>query len=192
VDQAIEKCRALENGLTIERAGLRRHLGTLAGIAVAATLLLTLGPAFLRSGMSALLVMWGSVEAASPYRIVVTPGNAKIPRGADQTVKATLSGFAATDASLMVRLDPAGQFERVPLVPGADATSFEGMLFHLEKTAEYFVTANGVESPKFTMEVIELPIVDKLVLTFLPTRASTRARSTPAATSPRSKAPMYA
>ena len=44
------------------------------------------GPAFLRSGMSALLIISRSAEAASPYKIDVTPGNAKIPRGADQNV----------------------------------------------------------------------------------------------------------
>ena len=68
---------------------------TLAGVAVAAALLITFGPAFLRSGMSALLIMYRSAEAASPYKIDVTPGNTKIPRGADQTVKAKLQGFSA-------------------------------------------------------------------------------------------------
>ena len=43
--------------------------------------------------MSALLIVSRSAEAASPYQIEVTPGNAKVPRGADQTVKAKLSGL---------------------------------------------------------------------------------------------------
>src|SRR5262245_6344510 len=131
VDQAIEKCRALEDGLAIERAGLRRQLVTLGAIAVAATLLISFGPAFLRSGMSALLIISRSAEAASPYKIEVTPGSTKIPRGADQTLKAKLSGFSANDATAMVRLEPGGEFERVPLAPGADPASFEGMLFHV-------------------------------------------------------------
>ncbi|MDR1989455.1 MAG: hypothetical protein LBQ09_04405, partial [Acidobacteriaceae bacterium] len=166
IEQAIEKCRALEDGALIEREHLRRQLITLGGIVVAAILILSIGPSFLRSGMKALLLVQRSAEASSPYKIDVTPGNTKVPRGADQPIKATLSGFSATDATLMVRLDPRGAFERVSLAPAADAGHFEGLLFHVEKTAEYFVTANGVESPRFTMEVVDLPTVDKLVLDY--------------------------
>ena len=103
LEQAIEKCRALEDGAVVERAGLRRQLGTLAGIVAAAALLLTFGPAFLRSGMKALVLLSRSAEAASPYKIEVTPGNAKVPRGADQTVRATILGFAAKDATQIGR-----------------------------------------------------------------------------------------
>ena len=45
------------------------------------------------------------VEAAAPYRIEVTPGNATVPQGADQTITAQLSGFDADQASLMVQQD---------------------------------------------------------------------------------------
>src|SRR6476646_7441254 len=167
VDQAIEKCRALENGLVIERAGLKRQMYALVGVAAVAAAIITFGPAFLRSGMSALLKFTSSAEAASPYKIDVSPGNTKVPRGADQSVKAKLLGFTASDAALMVRLDPAGKFERVPLVPAAnDPSSFEGMLFHIEKTADYYVESNGVESPRFKLDVLDLPTVDKLVLEY--------------------------
>ena len=66
---------------------------TLAGVTAVAASDHRLGPAFLRIGMSALLIISRSAEAASPYKIEVTPGNTKIPRGADQTVKAKLSGL---------------------------------------------------------------------------------------------------
>ena len=68
-------------------------------------------------GMSALLVISRSAEAASPYKIEVTPGDTRIPRGADQSVKAKLLGFSSSEATLMMRTDPAGSFDRVPLIP---------------------------------------------------------------------------
>jgi hypothetical protein len=166
VDQAIEKCRALEDGVAIERSNIRRQFYTLGGVAAAATLLIVFGPAFLRSGMSALLIISRSAEAASPYKIDVTPGNTKIPRGTDQNVKAKLLGFSFGEATLMVRTDPEGQFERVPLVAGTEAGSFEGMLFHVEKSSDYYVESNGVRSTTFKMDVVELPTVDKLAMEY--------------------------
>ena len=65
--------------------------------------------------MSALLIISRSAEAASPYKIDVTPGNARVPKGADQNVRAKLLGFSSSEATLMVRTDPQGGFERVPL-----------------------------------------------------------------------------
>ena len=95
VEQAIDRCRAIDDGLAVERQGLRRQMMTLVGVAAAAALLIVLGPAFIRHGLSALLIISRSAEAASPYHIDVQPGNTKVPRGADQTVKAKLMGFAS-------------------------------------------------------------------------------------------------
>src|SRR5262249_45006742 len=139
VRQAVETCRAIDNGRMIERRHVKRHGATLAGIAVAALLLVALGPAYLRHGLSALLVVSRSAEAASPYRIEVTPGTASVPRGSDQQVKATLVGFAAPDAEVRMRAGANAPFERVPLVPSADPRVFEGFLFHLEKSIDYYV-----------------------------------------------------
>jgi hypothetical protein len=166
VDQAIEKCRALEDGIAVERASLRRQLYALGGIAAVATLLIVFGPAFLRSGMSALLIVSRSAEAASPYKIEVTPGNARVPRGADQNIKAKLLGFSSPEATLMVRTDPQGDFERVPLVTASEPGSFEGMLFHLDKSSDYYVESNGVRSTTFKMDVVDLPTVDKLAVEY--------------------------
>ncbi len=74
------------------------------------------GPAVLRNALSAILLVSRSVEAAAPYRIEVLPGNATVPKGADQTITARLQGFDAEDASLMVRRSPQGAFEPLPLV----------------------------------------------------------------------------
>ena len=189
VEQAIERCRAIDDGLAIEREGLRRHVYVLAGVAALPLLLIVFGPAFIRHGLSA-LVIFQSAEAASPYKIEVLPGSTKIPRGTDQTVKARLMGFTSGDASVMMRSDPAASFERVPLIPGKETGAFEGVLFHLEKTTEYYVESNGVRSPTFSMSVVDLPTVDHLVLEyhFPLTRDFSRAWSIRAATWPRSAA----
>ena len=125
-----------------------------------------LGPAYLRHGLSALLVISRSAEASSPYKIEVRPGNANVPRGSDQSVSARLVGFKSKDATLMMRTSPGASFERVPLVPTSDPIAFEGMLFHLDKATEYYVESNGVNSPTFSMSVLDLPTVKELELEY--------------------------
>jgi len=112
VEQAIEKCDAIDRGRSVDRTVAQRHAATLAGIAAFVALLIAFGPAYLRHGLSALLVISRSAEASSPYSIEVQPGNSKVPRGADQTVKAKLVGFSSSDVSVMMRADPNGSFDR--------------------------------------------------------------------------------
>ena len=164
VESAIAKVRALEDGRRVERAPIRGYVGAFAAVAVVALTLFTFGPAFLRHALSALLVVSRSVEAAVPYRIDVTPGNVTVPRGADQTISASLSGFDAEQASLMVRKSPDGPFERMPLVRAEN--KYEGMLFDLAAPMDYYVEAGGVRSSTYTLKVVDLPYVQRLELEY--------------------------
>jgi uncharacterized protein DUF4175 len=166
VEQAIEQCRALDHRQSADRIAFRRHAAGLAVIAAATLAVVALGPAYLRHGLSALLIVSRSAEAASPYRIEVTPGNAKVPRGADQVVRARPVGFAAKDVAVMVRTAPGAAFDRIPLVAVAEPGAFEGMLFHLDKTTEYYVESNGVRSPRYSLSVVDLPTVRQLDLEY--------------------------
>jgi len=166
VEQAIERCRALHEDRNIEWAATRRHAAAI-GVALAAALaVISLGPPYLRQALSAMLIVSRSAEAASPYRIDVKPGNITIPRGSDQAIAATLSGFSAHDADVLVRKAGAKAFERVPLVPGAAPQAFEGMLFHVDAAADYYVEADGVKSPVYAMQVVDLPAVSRLEIEY--------------------------
>jgi hypothetical protein len=167
VEQATERCRALEHGAIVERESVRRHSISLAAIAAITALVVALGPAYLRHGLSALLVISRSAEAASPYRIDVTPGSTKVPRGADQAIRAKIVGFSAKDAAILMKTPADAQYQRVPLIGAAnDANAFEGILFHVDKQTEYLVESNGVRSPHFTLTVVDLPTVAQLDLEY--------------------------
>jgi hypothetical protein len=165
VEQAIGQCRALDHGRTLERTSVQRHAGALAAVTAMLALALAFGPSYLRHGVSALLT-FQSAAASSPYSIEVTPGNTKVPRGADQAVKAKLVGFTSSDVSVMMRATPDGSFDRVPLIAAAQPGAFEGMLFHLEKPTEYYIESNGVRSGKFMLTVVDLPTVKDLDLEY--------------------------
>ena len=110
VEQALEACAATDAVRRVEQVPLRRWGVVLGTVAAATILLVLLGPAFLRSALSALLLVQRSVEAAAPYRIEVTPGNATVPKGADQTITARLLGFSSDDAAVMVRRSADAKF----------------------------------------------------------------------------------
>lgn len=167
VEAAVEKCREIEDGRRIERESVRRAGGMLGAVAAAAALVYLAGPAYLRQGALALLLPARSAEAASPYRIEVAPGHVTVARGSDVAVTARLVGFGADAAELLTRAGADAPFERVPLVAGAEGGTFEGTLFNLRQSLDYFVWAEGVRSPAFHIEVADLPHVERLELEYV-------------------------
>ncbi len=165
VENAIDRAHEIHEGQRIERDSMLRYAWIAGGVAVAAVALFTFGPAFLRHTLSAIFVISRDVEAAAPYRIEVTPGDAVVPKGADQVIGARVSGFDAADATILIRKASSAAFERVPMVKGENG-AYEGMLFDLAEPLDYVVEAAGVRSPVFKLNVVELPYVKKLDLEF--------------------------
>ena len=165
VETAVEKSQAVDHGRRVEQTPVRRYAGAIAALALAAVALFAFGPAYLRHAMSALFVLSRDVEAAVPYRIEVTPGDATVSRGADQVITAALAGFDAPDAALMVRRTPGAEFERVPMVRG-ESGGYDAMLFDLGSPIDYYVEAEGVRSGTFTLNVVEMPYVQRLELEY--------------------------
>ena len=167
VEQAISRCQAIEHGRRLEAQPLRRYASVIAGTVVAALLIFVLGPAYLRQGASALLRISGSLVEASPYKINVKPGSITVPRGSDQVISAKLQGFNAEQAELMIRKAVSAPFEHVPMVFNQDTKSFDGMLFDLPTTIDYFIESGGVKSEVFTMHAADLPYVKQLEMEYV-------------------------
>jgi hypothetical protein len=165
VEQAIEACVRVDASRRVEQLPLRRYGGALAAVAVVTLLAIYLGPAFLRHAMSALLLVSQSVQAASPYRIEVTPGNASVPKGADQTITAKLYGFGSEDVALMVQRAEGGPFEALPLVRNENGT-YEGMIFDVNANLSYQVIADRVQSSVHKLTVVDVPYVQRLELEY--------------------------
>jgi hypothetical protein len=167
VSSAIEKCEEVDLGRGLERRSLRRSAAVLAAIVAAAAAIFTIGPAYLRQGALAVLVPVSGVEAASPYRIDVQPGDASVARGADVTVTARLSGFTATDVDIFTRSGEGAPFERAAMIATGEDGAFETVFFGLRQSLDYFVQAAGVRSSVFRLEAAELPFVDRLDLEYV-------------------------
>ena len=162
VESAVEKIRNIDTGRSVERKNLQGSSGLVALAAICGVLLFLFGPAFLRHGVSALLTTGGSLEAASPYQIEVFPGDVTIARGADQVIRASLTGFETDEVNLFTRESSSEPFDRLGLVPLEDVGVFEVLLFDVQESTEYFVEALGVQSATFALEVVDLPYVERL------------------------------
>jgi hypothetical protein len=167
VSQAVEKAKTIDGGKSIGRVSMQRSAVALGLIAGIGAMLLVIGPEFLRQGASALLVLSKSAEAASPYAITVQPGDKEIPKGSDQTIVARLAGFRSNDVGVWVKADNEQKFSRLPLVATAENDKFEGMLFDVKANMTYYVEADGVKSPTYTMSVVELPAVTAIEMEYV-------------------------
>src|SRR5688572_19756359 len=165
IEQAIERCSAVDAPRRVERLPMRRYSTAFALVAAVGVLAVLFGPGVLRNAVSALFLISPDIQAAVPYRIEVTPGNASVARGADQVVVAKLLGFTAENAVIMARRSPTEKFEALPLVPGEKGT-YEGLLFDVAAPLEYRVEAGRVVSDTFTLKVVDLPYVQKMELEF--------------------------
>ena len=162
VESAVEKIRSIDMGRSVEQQNLQGSSGLVGLAVILGVLLFLFGPAFLRYGVSALLTPGGSVEAASPYQIDVSPGDVTIARGSDQVITANLTGFETDEVNLFTRENSSTPFDRLGLVPLEDAGVFQVLLFDVQESTDYFVEALGVQSATFNLEVVDLPYVERL------------------------------
>jgi len=165
VQQAVQRCRAVEFGRRVETGSVRRSTAALGLLAATAAGLLFFGPASLRHGASALFFPVRDAAAVNPYRILVLPGDTTIARNSDQLVVAELSGFESPEVELLSRGSEDDSFRRLSMLE-ADSGKFELLLLDVDDRTEYFVHSSGVRSSTFTIEVADLPYVDQLQLVY--------------------------
>src|SRR5688572_6060803 len=164
VEQAVEACSRTGASRRVEQMPLRGYAAGIAVATLAALALVVTGPAFIRQALGAIFQMT-RVQAAVPFSIEVKPGNASVPKGSDQTISATLRGFDTEDANLMASRAADGKFEPIPLVRNDDG-SYEAVLFDVNAPLTYFVEADGVRTPVFTMKVVEVPYAQRIALEY--------------------------
>ena len=170
VQSAADRCRDIQFGQGIDRQGLRRSSGALAGVLLTGAFLLIVNPLFMRNGAPFLFFPWMGSVAESPYAIDVTPGDTLLPRGADLRVNAKLLGFDAEQVMIAVRRGETGEWERWSMIlgegGGAEPGIYEIFLFDLEEATDYTIEASGVRSRVFNIEVADLPFVQQLDLRY--------------------------
>ena len=108
------------------------------------------------------LLGWYDNSKPPLYSIEVTPGNVTIGKRADQEIRATLHGFDSEKVQLVVRYENQPQWEETTMRPDPRGGDFVFIFFDIRDPIEYYVTADGVQSELFTIDVSEIPRVEAL------------------------------
>jgi hypothetical protein len=169
----------LDVGNVIRRSRLMLY----GGAALASLLLfvgvLKFGPKEISQGVAQLVTPTTLAATTNAMSIKVRPGTARVPKGSDQDVIATLVNFDSQQVTIFSR--PAGSkddFQGQVMEPAKAKTDFRFSIFNIQDSMEYFVESNNVRSEVFKLNVVDLPFVKELDLslnfpafTNLPTKA---------------------
>ena len=139
----------------------------IAGLAAAAMLAVLLymaiGTGLFSYSLQNFLAGWASDRFVPPQSILVLPGDETIRRGANLRINAQVEGFDPDEATLHVRSN-GEDWQEVPLV--RTMNGFEFTLFSLQEEMDYYVSTTGLRSPEFSVQVIDLPSIENLELTY--------------------------
>ena len=142
--------------LAIPGAVAAVSLGVLLWIAIA-------GPGLLNYGVRHLWAGWAFPDLLPPQSIVVTPGDELVRRGGSLRVRAEMDGLDPTRASVHAKIGD-GDWQEVDMARLDDG--FEFTFFSLREPLNYFVSAAGIRSPAYEVDVVDLPNVESLRLTY--------------------------
>jgi len=105
-------------------------------------------------------------QAARLYRIQVSPGDARVRKGSDQTVTARLEGFEAEPVQLFFRDPRSGSWKSRPMTAESGANRFEFSFVDIGEPIRYYVQASNIRSDAYELSVLETARVRQIDLTY--------------------------
>ena len=100
------------------------------------------------------------------YAISVTPGNKTVRKRSDQAIGAQLLGFTSPKVQLFAKYASASQWEGADMRVEQGGTAYQFLIAGVPESLEYYVEAGGVRSQTFKLNVVDLPSVKKVAVTF--------------------------
>ncbi len=139
------------------------------GAALASLLLfagvLKWGPREISEGVAQLVTPTTLAASTNAMSIKVKPGTARVPKGSDQDILATLVNFDSQTVTVFARpIGSNGDFQGQTMEPAKARSDFRFSIFNIQDSMEYFVESNSVRSEVFKLNVVDLPYVKQLDL----------------------------
>ena len=140
------------------------------GAALASLLLfagvLKWGPREISEGVAQLVTPTTMAASTNAMSIKVKPGTARVPKGSDQDILATLVNFDSQNVTVYARpLGSKEDFQGQPMEPAKARSDFRFSIFNIQDSVEYFVESNTIRSEVYKLNVVDLPYVKQLDLT---------------------------
>src|SRR5215207_5211682 len=156
----------LDVGNVIRRSRLMLYGGaTLASLLIFAGVL-KWGPREISEGVAQLVTPTTLAASKNALSIKVKPGTARVPKGSDQDIIASLVNFDSQQVTIFARpLGAKADFQGQVMEPAKAKTDFRFSIFNIQDSMEYFVESNSVRSEVFKLNVVDLPYVKQLDLT---------------------------
>src|SRR5437588_4912223 len=138
-----------------------------AAFAIALVISLYISSLFFPVGSAKLLAGFLKPPNVDAYELKVTPGDITVPRGSDVTIQAVAMGFDPQRAEVHLRYANGTQCENSTMeVTPQNLPTFRHLVFNVQETVHYFVDAGGYRSKEFTIDVADLPRVEKVDYTY--------------------------
>ncbi|HEX2268892.1 MAG TPA: DUF4175 family protein, partial [Pyrinomonadaceae bacterium] len=147
----------------------RSRLLMYGGAALASLLLfagvLKWGPREISQGVAQLVTPTTLAATTNAMSIKVKPGTARVPKGSDQDILATLVNFDSQTVTIFARpIGSNGDFQGQTMEPAKARSDFRFSIFNIQDSMEYFVESNSIRSEVFKLNVVDLPYVKQLDL----------------------------
>jgi len=183
VDRLYRDANSVSASLDVANVIRRSRLMLYGGAALASLLVfaavLKWGPREISEGVTQLVTPTTFAASPNAMSIKVKPGTARVPKGSDQDITATLVNFDSQTVTVYARpLGSKDDFQGQTMEPAKARSDFRFSIFNIQDSVEYFVESNTIRSDVFKLNVVDLPYVKQLDLTLnfpaftnLPTKA---------------------
>ena len=172
VTDAVERTDGIDFKATIDKSKKRKHIGIAAAVFAGCALIALIFPAELNISLNRLLSPWEKTEPVFTTKLTVEPGNARILRGRSLAINLEVTGKAADKARLIYKkgdsaADTESQGQEIDMMQiEGEKHRFGYEIFNINENMEYYVTANGIESERYTVEVFDMPKVTAVEVTY--------------------------
>ena len=124
------------------------------------------GPGYWGYGASKLWAGWLEPGASPLYQIVVEPGDTTIRQGSDLLIAAETIGFESTTMQLFAKFSSSVDWEQASMQRQLGGSGFEFAFAGVREPLRYYVAAGRIRSEEFEVNVVEMPNVQSLKLTY--------------------------
>ena len=172
VTDAVERTDGIDFKATVDKSKKRKHIGIAAAVLAGCALIALIFPAELDISLNRLLSPWEKTEPVFTTKLTVEPGNAHILRGRSLAINLEVTGKAADKARLIYKkgdsaADTESQHQEIDMMQiEGEKHRFGYEIFNINENMEYYVTANGIESERYTVEVFDMPKVTAVEVTY--------------------------